>query len=281
MATPPVTPSPDSGNSTAASAASVNKSSASWTPQLRLSFLHACQDEFRKGNATSTGFKNVAWTAITKKFNEVARVSYNKAQLSSEYSQQRKLYVAFEKLKGQSGFGYDSVSGTVTASSAVWDAYTAVPAHKVAKQFRTAGLLNAAILEELFCGRVATGLFATGSNDPHSAEHEVDENGESVEPDEVLRGRNSARVLPGPPKKRSRNQGIIDSIGQLTTAMAKPKPLEQALQHFNGEVGASLPFRDKLKISQQIQMAGNAELYMSLSNEDRQNWVNDLLDYEL
>ena len=52
--------------------------SASWTPERITWLLECCVDEYKKGNATSTGFKAKGFTAIVASFNKKATLEYTR-----------------------------------------------------------------------------------------------------------------------------------------------------------------------------------------------------------
>ena len=260
---------------------------ADWSATRVTLLLNCCVQEARKGNATSTGFKSSSWKAIKDAFNSKSGQVYDSQQIASQFKEQRKYFAAFEELRKQSGFGI-SDEGVITADDEVWDAYLAVASHKTAKCFRRAGLLNKDLLEEIFDGKVASGTFSlttavTAQVTPRILrKNPQDESSEDEDAEEHVgtkRGRQPATTTPKPPAlKPPKNQAVLDRMDSLTKALNAPKPLSAALVHFNTVLGAQFCYPDKMIVLTELQKPGIPELYLSLSDCDKQQWVSDILD---
>jgi len=85
----------------------------------------------------------------------------------SKFSELKKKYNVFNKLKNLSGFGWDDEKQIPTADDATWEAYIEI--HSEAKAFRKATLPNYDALDALFSGKVATGKYAKSSAESTNA----------------------------------------------------------------------------------------------------------------
>jgi hypothetical protein len=140
---------------------------ANWTNELVTTFINVILHYVAKnGNFTDNGFKKKDWSSITSEFESATNLSYDKSSLQSKYSELKKKYNVFKKLKDQSGFGWDEEKQILTADDETWEAYIQV--HSEAKAFRKATLPNLELLESLFSGKVATGSYAKSSTEANT-----------------------------------------------------------------------------------------------------------------
>jgi hypothetical protein len=106
---------------------------AEWDNDQRQVLIAEIKNEMARGITSESGFKKQSWQRILHNFNETTRLFYNKDQIQSQWSELKKKYVIFLKLKENSGFGWDSTAKIPTAPESVWDAY--ITAHPKSKEF--------------------------------------------------------------------------------------------------------------------------------------------------
>ncbi|KAH9671166.1 Myb DNA-bind 3 domain-containing protein [Citrus sinensis] len=117
------------------------------------------------------------WTIISDELFEQSHKRFNVGQLKSKFNRLRKKHREFSDLVAHTGFGWDLVSNTVTASEAVWAEYIKrVPGVKL---YRKKGLEHYQTLGEIFNTTTASGhLCFSSSQVPLSSdeERELEEN---------------------------------------------------------------------------------------------------------
>ena len=151
----------DSISNTISAAIKPEKKSANWT-KIRKAVLLEVFIKFTNSNFTDNGFKTETWNKIVPLFNSRTNLAYERSQLQSKYNQLKKAYLIMELLRGQSGFGWDEATQTVTADEIVWAAYIA--AHPDAAAYKNKPFEDYEELQFIFTGKVATGKYAIGSN---------------------------------------------------------------------------------------------------------------------
>lgn len=153
---------------------------------------------------------------------------------------------------------------TITADPDVWDRYLDIKAHQAAKVFRYAGIANRSLLEVLFAGKVATGIFATSTADTSpSTISQTDR----INPDDLSDGEEKSFDV-----ERSKIK-VTASAPALNRKPKKPKEILTETM-----VSLVATFADKVKIHRAFQQPGNADIYLSCSDEDKQEWVSMILD---
>lgn len=269
-----------------------------WTDRLRRYFIEECAKEFQLGTATDSGFKTTGWTNIRAAFIERSGMQILKTQLCSQYSDYKKKYGVFNKLRTNSGFGWDDERKLPTAPDNTWAQY--LTAHPKAKPYRYSPFPNLELAELLFGGQMATGDYALSSVDdddiPRTAaalpaaqrrynyDHNSSEDESSSEDNSEEENRAPvapARPRDGPPTKRVRKASAADEaralLRTLVEAQSQPaaplplSPLQQAL------AVVSAPDYDALLANPQhrwclrvaLLKPGMAEVFLSASNLER------------
>lgn len=293
------------------------KIKADWNEVRTKILINFCLEETNRGEGTSTGYKTPAWRRILRNFIVATGCNYQLAQIQSAHAQLKKKYQVMSSLRRESGFGWDEQQLTVTAPDTVWTAYLAVKAHKDAAQFRHAGLANYSELEQIFCGRVATGQFANSSTNPkvgvdrsdgiddHDGDkgdggYEDDDSEDEVAiipvatmsatlnstpatkvgPEKVKRG-TASLLNKDPPRKKHKNQEVIDEMKLMRLTISAPSKLSEAIALFNkaiSEMDTPLTTQQKLKCKMALQVAKNAELFLNLDDTERQEYIQVMLD---
>ena len=152
-----------------------------------------------------------------------------------------------DTLKNKSGFGYDSILGTITADPDVWERYLVIKAHQAVKVFRYAGIANHSLPEVLFAGKVATGIFATSTADTSPStisqadriNHEDLSDSEEESFDVERSKRKVATSAPAMNRKPKKPKEILtETMVSLVATLSAPKPLARALEDFNKNIGS-------------------------------------------
>lgn len=118
-----------------------SKAPCRWTKALKIIFIDTVKDKLSKGDThTDSGFKKCEWTWIVNEFRIRSGTNYDKQQLQSEYNILKKEYGIMEKLKGNSGFGWDNVDDIPTAPESTWIAY--LEHHPGARKYRDNAFMN-------------------------------------------------------------------------------------------------------------------------------------------
>ena len=90
---------------------------ANWSNELVTAFIDIIQDHASKnGNFTDNGIKKKDWACISATFERKCNLHFDKSSLQSKYSDLKKKYNIFKKLKSQSGFGWDDEKQIPTAA---------------------------------------------------------------------------------------------------------------------------------------------------------------------
>ncbi|KAG5544815.1 hypothetical protein RHGRI_017310 [Rhododendron griersonianum] len=121
-------------------------------------------EEARKDHSTNSNktckFNSLQWAATLEELKKrTHKNDYTPIKIHQKFD--KKDYRLFKDLTERSGFGWDPVSQTVTASAEVWLTY--LQANKDAEKFIGKGLDHFDLLHELFEGSLATGVFGQPS----------------------------------------------------------------------------------------------------------------------
>lgn len=136
---------------------------ASWTAGQVGALVRALTVEMSKGVCTDSNFKSSQWKSIHSEFVKETHQVYTVQQLQSKFNDLKRKYQIFHSLVENSGFGWNEEKRIPTAPQEVWDEY--LKAHPKAAPFKNSTLENYEELDDIFNGRVATGKFATSSNE--------------------------------------------------------------------------------------------------------------------
>jgi hypothetical protein len=109
--------------------AASTKVKCSWSATNKKWFIQTLLEQVTQGGHTeSSGFKCQVWHKIAEAFNKSSGNNYDKQQLQSQYAALKKCFTEFEKLKNNSGFGWNHQLSIPTAPDDVWAAYLAARA---------------------------------------------------------------------------------------------------------------------------------------------------------
>ena len=236
---------------------------ADWTQINKAWFVEAMTIVAAKGDLPDSGFKKHQWTEIAAIFNRKSGNMYTKSQLQSQYSSLKAKSFTFQKLKNNSGFGWDDVNKYPTAPDSVWDDYLEI--HPAAREFRNKTLPQYEELDNLFYGKVATGKYASSTLDGELDGGEVDFDVEvddtpdgvaqgtfrspspvrNIQLDSASKGRGRVQEQQEPPGKKRKRAGtatdaVVTAMNQLIS-LAKPK---EPIAVLNYEIEAVKLFRE-------------------------------------
>ena len=79
-------------------------------------------------------------------------------------------------------------------------------------------------------------------------------------------------------KKPKKNAEIIAELKRINNHLSQPSKLTQAIVLFDQEFGEHLPVIDKLKFKTALREPGMADLFLSLSIEEQQEFINSILE---
>ncbi|KAG5561374.1 hypothetical protein RHGRI_004412 [Rhododendron griersonianum] len=92
------------------------------------------------------------------------RIGYTIPKIREKFTRIKKEYKDFKHILDQTGFGWDEIAQTVTASDDIWQTY--LQAHPKAVKFRNQGLDHFEELDELLSSSLANGAFARPNTQP-------------------------------------------------------------------------------------------------------------------
>ena len=97
--------------------------SAKWDNNKRQVLLDLYILQASDGKGGDNGLKTAGWTTVVNEFNSQLKLNYKKSQLQSQWSDIKKRYSIFKRVKENSGFGWDAATQQVTVPDAVWETY--------------------------------------------------------------------------------------------------------------------------------------------------------------
>ena len=128
-----------------------------WSPEMTTVLLRELVQAIRNGKRSDNGFKMEVWNSIA----EAVRITSGHGSLLTGEKCQGKLeglkkkWKIWIRLKAMSGFGFDPISGAVTAPDEVWD--TEISKQSAIREFRDRSMANIIELEEILDSFQATG----------------------------------------------------------------------------------------------------------------------------
>ncbi|PRQ58029.1 putative Myb/SANT-like domain-containing protein [Rosa chinensis] len=149
---------------------------AEWSAKNEGKFIRILHEHVKKGDMQTSTFKKKIWVEISDELFAESTKRYVVPQLKSKFNRLRKKHREFSDLIEHTGFGWDPIANTVTASEEVWATYIKrVPG---VKPYRKKGLEHYEILGEIFNTTTATGQlhYASSQLPPNSDEERELEN---------------------------------------------------------------------------------------------------------
>ncbi|KAH7575724.1 hypothetical protein ACOSP7_004370 [Xanthoceras sorbifolium] len=121
---------------------------AEWSARNEKIFIHILHEHVKEGDLKASTFSKKIWTLIDDELHAETNKRFTISKLKSKFNRLRKKHREFSDLIQQSGFSWDPVTNTVTASEVVWADY----AKKVpgVKPYRRQGLKHYDVLGEIF-----------------------------------------------------------------------------------------------------------------------------------
>ncbi len=257
---------------------------ASWNEVNTISFINLCvAARVKEGNssAENSGFKCAVWSSILAEFNRDNGVTYDKSSLMSKFCDLKAKFKVFETLKKNSGFGWDERLKIPTAPESVWDEY--IDSHKDAAPYRYKTLPHYQELVSLFSGKFANGKLSSSSTSV-SEEATNKETSDEVEDEDgvsTLTTQHGKGDKP-PRKRRGKFDDVIhilnnirsDSLNKRSATQVAMAELDKLLESkFHGLVST----KQKLAMKRAFVASTEAELFVGLSEEEREEWIRDTM----
>ena len=99
---------------------------AEWSAKNEGMFIRIVHEHVKKGDMQTSTFKQKIWAQIGDELFVATTKKYGEKQLKSKFNRLRKKHREFSDLIGHTGFGWDPIANTVTASEEVWSTYIKV-----------------------------------------------------------------------------------------------------------------------------------------------------------
>ncbi|KAI9432592.1 hypothetical protein H4582DRAFT_2083302 [Lactarius indigo] len=111
-----------------------------WSEADKVTLVHTLASKKAKSNWGNNGPKKVAWTACEAALLGSEKTSGGSPKtfqsIKNRWQRIKQEFKTVKELRGLSGFGWDDVKKTVTATDNVWEAYLTPESHKKARPFR-------------------------------------------------------------------------------------------------------------------------------------------------
>lgn len=272
-----------------------------WSAEMTTILVRELVQAVREGKRSDNGFKIEVWNAIsdTVRANAGKDVPLTGEKCQAKLEGLKKKWKVWTRLKKMSGFGFDPLTGTITAPDEVWE--MEIQRQPSIREFRDRPLGNLSELGELFEGVQATGRHAIypGSNDAQSnGIFSPSPNTPLIDSDNTdftttTHSRKRARAeedLPSTPLGRVRQRLDAPAVRLVNAAekmIAAPIPLptitsaiQQAVaklrENYRGKVGWST--QDILKGYKLFENTVKADIFVALDGgEDEEMWLRDQL----
>jgi hypothetical protein len=218
----------------------------------------------------------IKWQTERRRNLQPTGIDYNKSQMQSKFGDLKKLYKAYMCCRGNSGFGYDHEKNLPTAPDEVWKSWLLTnPDHK---KFRTMEVENFDVMERLFDGKIATGTYATASTTcsiPSTPKNMSSVTSRNTSDSDVSESGSEFMN-----KKRQKKENPIDKTNLLLEGIAnrfnKESFMSQAMSFIDKDF-MKYDGRKRVAIKKLFQNKEIAELFVLLSEEEREFWVEDEL----
>ena len=131
-----------------------------WSAEMTTVLVRELVQAIRSGKRSDNGFKMEVWNSVSE---AVCAIAGKEIPLTGEKCQAKlenlkRKWKVWIRLKEMSGFGYDTLTGAVTAPDDVWE--TEIQEQPAIREFRDRPIGNIAELGEIFEGVQATGRHA-------------------------------------------------------------------------------------------------------------------------
>ncbi|KAJ6989010.1 hypothetical protein NC653_021795 [Populus alba x Populus x berolinensis] len=133
---------------------------ASWSKEMLYTFCDICIVAIKKGMKPSTHFDKAGWKFVMVVFKEKTGLVFTKTQLKNKWDGAKKEWRIWKKLISETGIGWNSELGTISASDEWWKKKT--QEIRGSKKFRHAGIEPSLCskFDRIFNNVVATGHYA-------------------------------------------------------------------------------------------------------------------------
>ena len=220
------------------------------------------------------------WEKAVKEFKKGTDKNYPKQVLQSKMAELKALYSKFEKLKAESGMGWNEAEKTVTASDIRWAEL--LDADPSLASFRSKGLPDYDVLHEIFMSKTATGKHAQGGVEVDK----VDDDEDDDDDDDQDNDDNTTKKRKREPKKKRNHSETpsiaakkeqTEAINNLSAAMKydpvenKKEKAKELLNAYLKSFRTPLPSRLSLKLKQgQI---SDYEVVETLEEDEIDEWA--------
>ena len=99
---------------------------AEWSTKNEGKFIRILHEHVKKGDMQTSTFKKKIWLEISDELFAETTKRYGVPQLKSKFNRLRKKHREFSDLIDHTGFGWDPIANTITASEEVWATYIKV-----------------------------------------------------------------------------------------------------------------------------------------------------------
>ena len=108
-----------------------NTDKVSWTPEMLNVFCDTCITAIELGMRPGTHFDKLGWKFVMTTFNERTGDSLTRAQLKNKWDGCKKDWKIWVKLLSETGVGWSTELGTISATNEWWKARIQVKFHYV------------------------------------------------------------------------------------------------------------------------------------------------------
>ncbi|PON92353.1 Myb/SANT-like domain containing protein, partial [Trema orientale] len=98
-----------------------NDEASIWTQRHKEIFIDLMEEEVIKGNRSTTTFSKPSWKYIREELCAQTKKGYSDLQLRNKFNQLKQKQKEFKMLLGETGIGYNAVTGQVSTTDEVWD----------------------------------------------------------------------------------------------------------------------------------------------------------------
>ena len=172
------------------------------------------------------------WQKTTKEFQKQTKKNYSKQTLQSKMTDLKGLYSKFQKLKQESGMGWNENEKRVLTSDNRWAQL--LEADPTLAPFKSSGLPNYDLLNDIFMSKTATGKYAQGGDGKDDEVHDDDEDDDNDNDDE-----DQDKVTAGTKRKRG--------TSELTTTTKRPHSTTPSIAAKKEQTSALIELSEAIK----------------------------------